>query len=195
MTKLSFHEVTEATWKDFEALFESTGAPKSCWCMVWRATSEESKRTDGKSRKAMMKKRVKAGTPVGILAYAEGEPIGWCSVAPRDTYRASMAGNFADDETRDAKVWSIVCFFVVRVRRSTGVMKALVAAARKHAKAKGAKIVEAYPVDPKSPSYRFGGFVGAFEEAGFTEVGQVGTRRHVMRAPLVPAKRLVRARG
>ena len=150
MAKLGFRAVTEATWKDFEALFESPGAPKYCWCMVWRTTPAEAKRTESKSRKAMMKTRVRKGTPVGILAYAGGEPIGWCSVAPRDTYRASMAGELTEDETRDMTVWSIACFFVVRAHRSTGVMKALLTAARKHAKAKGAKIVEGYPVDPKS---------------------------------------------
>ena len=30
---------------------------------------------------------VEAGTPVGILAHAEGKTVGWCSVAPRETYR------------------------------------------------------------------------------------------------------------
>jgi len=45
----------------------------------------------------------------------------------------------------------------------------------------GARVVEAYPVAPDSPSYRFMGFVPAFEKAGFREVGRAGSRRHVMR--------------
>jgi hypothetical protein len=63
-------------------------------------------------------------------------------------------------------------------------MRQLLAAAIAHAKAKGASIVEAYPVDPDSPSYRFMGFVPTFREAGFEEVGRAGTRRHVVRLAL-----------
>jgi len=53
-----------------------------------------------------------------------------------------------------------------------------------HANIIGATVVEAYPVDPGSPSYRFMGFVDAFAEAGFQEVGTAGLRRHVMRLGL-----------
>ena len=44
----------------------------------------------------------------------------------------------------------------------------------------GATVLEAYPVDPDSPSYRFMGFVPSFAEAGFVETGRAGERRHVM---------------
>lgn len=63
-------------------------------------------------------------------------------------------------------------------------MKQFLGAAIAHAKSRGASIVEAYPVDPDSPSYRFMGFVPAFEQAGFEEVGRAGSRRHVMRLAL-----------
>ena len=42
-------------------------------------------------------------------------------------------------------------------------------------------LIEAYPVDADSPSYRFMGFVPVFAEAGIAEVGREGKRRHVMR--------------
>ena len=53
-----------------------------------------------------------------------------------------------------------------------------------HAREKGATVVEAYPVDSDSPSYRFMGFVDIFEAMGFREVGTAGIRRHVMRLPV-----------
>jgi hypothetical protein len=56
----------------------------------------------------------------------------------------------------------------------TQLLQAAMATARKH----GARVVEAYPVDPDSPSYRFMGFVSKFERAGFLETGRVGKRRH-----------------
>jgi len=60
-------------------------------------------------------------------------------------------------------------------------VRRLIAAAVTHAKQSGATIVEAYPVPPDAPSYRFMGFVPVFIEAGFTDIGMAGTRRHVMR--------------
>jgi hypothetical protein len=58
-----------------------------------------------------------------------------------------------------------------------------------HARRRGATVVEAYPVDPDSPSYRFMGFVSTFEAAGFREVGRAGARRHVMRLRLAGRRR------
>jgi hypothetical protein len=45
-------------------------------------------------------------------------------------------------------------------------------------------VLDAYPVDHKSPSYRFMGFVPAFERLGFETVGKAGSRRNVMRLEL-----------
>ena len=62
--------------------------------------------------------------------------------------------------------------------------KQLLGAGLRHAHEHGAKLVEAYPVEADSPSYRHMGFVSMFEEAGFHEVGREGTRRHVMQRKL-----------
>ena len=146
---LQFHEVSAERWPDFERLFEARGGPKSCWCMVWRASPAGGKRTDGASRKAAMAARIGAGAPVGLLGYAGEEPVAWCSIAPRSTYRRLVSG-----ETSDEGIWSIACFFVVRRLRGAGVTRQLIAAAVRHARAHGASLVEAYPVEPDSPSYR-----------------------------------------
>ncbi|NJM43098.1 MAG: GNAT family N-acetyltransferase [Brachymonas sp.] len=172
--RIVFREVTADTSSDFEKLVESRGGPKACWCMVWRATPEEAKRPDGASRKAAMMQRIAASTTVGLLGYLDEEPVAWCSVAPRSTYR-----RLVDDGKPDEGIWSIVCFFVVRSLRGQGLSQRMIAAATELAKSKGSRLVEAYPVDPESPSYRFMGFIPTFEAAGFQEVGRAGTRRHV----------------
>ncbi|MGH7493623.1 MAG: hypothetical protein ACREOO_14695 [bacterium] len=82
---LTFREVNRSRLNDLVTLFESRGGPKYCWCMAWRATTAEAKRTDSASRKAAFTSRVSQGIPVGILGYAEGRPIAWCSIAPRPT--------------------------------------------------------------------------------------------------------------
>jgi len=179
-SQLVFHEVDKARWPDFARLFESRGSPKACWCMAWRANKEEVRQTDGASRRTFMEQRVRAGVPVGILGYLDGEPVAWCSIAPRDTYRPSLGGA---DEPGDAPgtVWSLACLFVTSRLRGQGVTHQLIEAAIAHARARGARSIEAYPVDPDSPSYRFMGFVGTFEAMGFREVGREGSRRYVLR--------------
>src|SRR5688500_9121694 len=84
---LVFHEVDSERWADLDRLFEARGGPKSCWCMVWRARGAEVRRPEGKSRKAALKRRVAAGIPIGLLGYLGGEPVAWCSIAPRESYR------------------------------------------------------------------------------------------------------------
>jgi GNAT superfamily N-acetyltransferase len=179
---LTFREVTAEMWPDFEALFESRGGPKSCWCMVWRTSLAGSPATSGASRKAAMKEIIGAGVPVGILGYAGDVPVAWCSIAPRDTYRTTMA----DVQPGDARetVWSVVCFFVSRSARGQRVFNGLLEAAEALAKARGATVLEGYPVDEGSPSYRFGGFVDSFKKTGFERIGHAGTRRYIVRKRL-----------
>jgi GNAT superfamily N-acetyltransferase len=128
-----------------------------------------------------MKSKVEAGVPIGILGYHDGAPVAWCSIAPRDTYR-DLGG--LDESGAPEKIWALACFFIKREYRGRGLSKKLLLAAIDHAARNDATIVEAYPVDPESPSYRFMGFVETFREAGFQEVGQAGQRRHVMRFPI-----------
>jgi GNAT superfamily N-acetyltransferase len=180
LEKLVFFEVNHNRWSDFEKLFESRGGPKNCWCMVWRGKPEDRKNKE--SKKSSMRNMVQEDVPIGILGYVENEPIAWCSIAPRSTYR-DLGGLLEPNENPD-QVWSLVCFFVSRKFRGQGVMNQLIQAAVEHARQRGATVVEAYPVDPDSPSYRFMGFVPQFRELGFIEVGIAGTRRYVMRLML-----------
>ncbi|MCB1487657.1 MAG: GNAT family N-acetyltransferase [Bauldia sp.] len=177
---LSFRPVGKDTLSDFEALFNSPGAPKHCWCMVWRRTTAEAKENSGPDRKRQIFQRIAAGVPVGLIAYQDGTPMGWVSVAPRETYR-NLGGRPA---TPGETVWAVVCFWVPRKRRGEGLVYRLIEAAVEHARDKGATAVEAYPVPPDAPSYRFMGFVPAFEKAGLTDVGAAGIRRRVMRLQL-----------
>ena len=131
LTGLRFIEVTRETRGDFESLFEQPGAPKYCWCTAWRLSSREHIGSDKKKR--MIMALVEAGTPVGILAESGGKAVGWCSVAPRLTYR-KLSKQQHDSETG---VWSIVCFYVPRSLRGSGLASALLDAAIKHAFCQG----------------------------------------------------------
>jgi GNAT superfamily N-acetyltransferase len=177
--KLTFKPVTASTVGDFEALFGAKGGPNWCWCMAWRATSAELKDAKSPARRQQMLERIADGVPVGLVGYDRGTPVAWVSVAPKDTFQGGLGGA----EDRDS-VWSLTCMFIARDHRKQGLSAELIEAAARHAKKHKARILEAYPVDPDSPSYRHMGFVPVFKRAGFAAHGREGTRRHVMQLPL-----------
>jgi GNAT superfamily N-acetyltransferase len=185
---LTFRPVTRSNVADFAAVFEGPGGPKYCWCMAWRSTKAERAEDSNAARRRQMLGRIEASVPVGLVGYVGSEPVAWVSIAPRPTYRP-LGG---PDATADEKVWSLACMYIRRALRGGGRAHAMIAAAVDHARKQGATVVEAYPVAPSSPSYRFMGFVPAFEAAGFTEVGSAGSRRHVMRLTLPAASRAKR---
>jgi GNAT superfamily N-acetyltransferase len=175
--KLTFKPVTKATKEDFLTVF-GKGGPNYCWCMPYRVTAEEKKAAPrGSDRKALMLDRIDRKVSVGLVGYLEGEPVAWVSVAPRETFNASLGPEAGTGE----KVWALTCMFIRRTHRGQGLGHHLIAAAIKQAKRRNADVLEAYPVDPDSPSYRHMGFVPAFEAAGFKPGGMIGSRRHLMR--------------
>ena len=177
--KLTFKPVTARTVGDFEALFGAKGGPNWCWCMAFRATSAELKDAKSPDRKQQMLDRINGGVPVGLVGYDRGTPVAWVSVAPKHTFQKGLGG------TEDSEgVWALTCMFIARSHRKQGLSAQLIEAAAQHAKALGGTLLEAYPVDADSPSYRHMGFVPAFERAGFEAHGREGTRRHVMQLPL-----------
>ncbi|MER8502695.1 MULTISPECIES: GNAT family N-acetyltransferase [unclassified Mesorhizobium] len=144
--------------------------------MAWRNLDRREHVENDEKKRAMMT-LIDAGTPVGIVAQIDGRTVGWCSIAPRETYR--KLSRQQDDS--EMGIWSIVCFYVPRALRGGGLASALLDAAIDHAFAKGARTIEAYPVDQASPSYSFMGFRDTFAARGFREIGMTGSRRHVMR--------------
>lgn len=182
MPNIETHEVDAARWGDFERLFEAKGGPKYCWCMVWRRGENGESPRGRLARKEAMRRRIESGGRVGLLAYLDSEPAAWCSVAPRGSF-ARVGGVHPPGED-ESRVWSISCFYVPTRLRRGGLMLRLIDAAAEHAQANGATVIEAYPVETDSPSYRFCGFVPVFAARGFKETGKVGTRRRVMRRAL-----------
>jgi len=179
-TQLTVAIVDDAHWADLQQLFEGRGGPHYCWCMAWRKMPTKL-RGDAAAKKAAkkaeLKKRVRDKVPIGILGYVEGEPVAWCSVGPRSSFRRLAE---KDHCAPDENVWSIVCFFIHRRFRGLGFTQRLIEAAVGYARQNGADVVEAYPVDKSSPSYRHMGFTDGFECAGFVNVGKTGKRRYVM---------------
>src|SRR6266511_530359 len=86
LPKIRISPVTPDRWHHLVALFGSRGACGGCWCMYWRRPAAEFTRGKRRGNREALRSLVAAGAVPGVLAYADGVPVGWCSVAPRDAY-------------------------------------------------------------------------------------------------------------
>ncbi len=181
---LEFQPVTPEHWHDLETLFGKSGAYGGCWCMWWRVTRSEFGKQGNQGNKTTLKAIVDSGEVPGLLAYAAGKPIAWCSVAPREAF-PSLERSRTLKRVDDLPVWSIVCFYVAKPYRRKGLMAELLRAAIDYARQHGAKIVEGYPIEPKHddspPVSTFTGIFSAFQEVGFVEVLRRSENRPIMR--------------
>jgi GNAT superfamily N-acetyltransferase len=179
-TALEFHPVTPARLSDLARFSERHGKFRYCSCMRWRMRSTEFQHSTKESRVAALEDSVRGAVPVGILGYLDGEPVGWCSVAPRETYGA-LERFRALPRIDDKPVWSVVCFFVDRQVRRQRVTLGLLRAAVEYARSQGAWIIEGYPVEPGPRLYTYMGSPTTFRKAGFLDVTPYGWERQVMR--------------
>jgi hypothetical protein len=142
--------------------------------------SSQFSRSTKQSRVAALDQLVGAGMPIGVLAYSDREPVGWCSVAPRETYEA-LERYRALPRIDHLPVWSVVCFFVDSGIRRNNATLGLLKAAVAYACSQGADVVEGYPVEPGPRLYTYMGSPGTFRDAGFRDVTPAGQLRQVVR--------------
>lgn len=192
--KYEIHPATSERWNDVEQLFGSNGAYAGCWCMFWRMPFKEYNHTHGAGTRALMQELTDHELSPGLLAYEDGEVAGWCSIGPREDY-AGLERSKMFKRVDDTPVWSIVCFYVERKHRRTGMMAQLLLGAVDYAAAHGAQVVEAYPLDMDCKLLkgkkltRYQGFMGiasVFSEAGFVKV-QDATETQVIMRYQIPA--------
>ena len=87
----------------------------------------------------------------------------------------------------DTPVWSVVCSYVAKPYRGTGMQHKLLAAAIGYTREHGAAVLEAYPVDKPERShddFMWFGSRGLYERAGFQEVVRRSATRVLMRLEL-----------
>jgi len=181
---LEFQPLTEHRWSDFEELFGHHGAYGGCWCMWWRLTRREFAEGQGEGNRQALRTIVKSGEVPGILAYCQGKPVGWCSVAPRERY-GSLERSPVLKRLDDTPVWSIVCLFVPRSYRGQGIAQELIQAAVEYVRSQGGRAVEAYPTQPKrgglTPVASYMGLPVMYERAGFVECARPSQSKVIMR--------------
>lgn len=185
---MEFKELTPATWRDYERLMGEKGGCGGCWCMTWRVP-RAGKAWDlrkGEPNRRAMKKLVREGDARGVLAYDDGEPVGWCSFGPKRDY-ARLAKNKTYATGPMEGVWAATCFLVRKDRRGRGIAAKLLAEAVRLAKRAGAKVFEGYPATKtKSGAKLPAAFVwtgpeAVFKKCGFSEHQRLAWSRPVYR--------------
>ncbi|MDR7554220.1 MAG: GNAT family N-acetyltransferase [Armatimonadota bacterium] len=176
--------VTQGTWRALEALFRAErGLPRGCWCMWWRTSRDEFQRLGPRGRRLALRRLVVSGTPIGVVAFVGGTPVGWCSVAPRERYPAlerSPTLRRVDDEP----VWSVVCLYVAKTWRGLGVVEQLLQGAIAYVRAQGGTALEAYPhvrAPAGGPGAAYMGLLSTFLRTGFVEVARPTPQRRIVR--------------
>lgn len=181
---LEIYPLDITRWVDFETLFGVKGACGGCWCMSWRLKKSEFERQKGNENKRAMRTLVEQKEKVGILAYMDNKPIGWCAVAPRDVYlrlENSRVWRRIDNEP----VWAITCFFIAKPYRRKGISLELLQGAIDYCKANGVKVIEGYPVVPYGDNipaaFAWTGIPSVFEKAGFVVAERRSKAKPIMR--------------
>jgi GNAT superfamily N-acetyltransferase len=175
-TALDIRPLTPDRLPDLATLFEQGGDPKWCWCAYFRIRGFDFSK-GGKSRhraamEAAAHETAREGRAPGLVAYDDGEAVGWISIGPREDYER-LAHSTVLKPLDDKPVWSIVCFVVGRNARGAGVARTLLEAGIDYARDHGATLLEAYPVEVASgerarPGDLYRGTLSMFERAGFT---------------------------
>jgi GNAT superfamily N-acetyltransferase len=186
-----------ASWEDLQTVFGTRGTGAICQCQRFKLQPKESFRSFPAEERALrLREQTNAGHPVadttsGLVAYLDGEPVGWCAVEPRTAYtgllrvyRVPWVGRSEDKD--DDSVWSVTCLFVRVGYRHRGISYVLAQAAVDFARKRGARALEGYPMSTQPGQEviweeALVGTSSVFAAAGFTEVSRPTLRRVVMR--------------
>jgi GNAT superfamily N-acetyltransferase len=192
----------QASWEDLQTVFGTRGTAPICQCQRFKLRPQESfKWSPVEERAIRLRMQTNVGHPdadttSGLVAYLEGEPVGWCAVEPRTeytgllrVYRVPWVGR-SEDKT-DNSVWAVTCFFVRAGFRGRGITYELARAAVDFARERGARALEGYPMitQPGQEVIWDEVLVGTrsiFADAGFTEISRPTLRRLVMRIDFQP---------
>jgi GNAT superfamily N-acetyltransferase len=174
---LRFEPLTPDRIADLAILFDQGGDPKWCWCAYFRARGRDWTNSTAADNRTLLEAaaREQDNAP-GLVGYEDDVVVGWVSLGPREDYER-LAFSKVLAPLDDKAVWSIVCFVVGRRSRGHGIAAALLDRAIEYARAQGATMLEAYPVDiadgeriPSANAYH--GTLTMFERAGFKVVAR-----------------------
>lgn len=185
---------TKTRWPDIVRVFESGAISNRCWCQWVRKTQQQAREDGSIGNRTSLKALLDGGEIPGLVAYLDGEPVGWCSVGPKHTFgrlQRSRALTPHEADPSPAGTWATLCSYVAPGHRGIGISRALLRAAIEHAGRSGATAFEAYPVRTGgmriSNDSAYQGTDQMCAEEGFHEVPSVapgGSSQMIMRKQL-----------
>lgn len=184
---MELRPLTRERYPDLATLFATTAVTNRCYC-TWFLMLDPRRREvweAGESRAVFEQFADDQGTPIGMLAYEDGTPVGWCAVGPRSAYPRLVKSKAWQDGDRDA--WVVTCFYVHRGARHAGLTRTLLESAVALAGEHGARTVEAVPRSTGTPTAPGDGYVGfeqTFADCGFDVVARPNEKRVLMRRSL-----------
>ena len=192
---LTIVPANEVGCEDLLTVFGSRGYTGRCLCQKMRTTGEEwwYDPIPREERVFRLRQQTDCGHPdsdttSGLVAYLDGEPVGWVAVDHRNEYlrlgQTPWKGRTEDPS--DDGVWAMTCFVVRVGYRGRGITYRLAEAAVEHARVRGARAIEGYPMIPDPGQIVTWGELNVghrkvFEAVGFREVSRPSKRRCVMR--------------
>ena len=192
--ELTILPANEASCEDLQAVFGDRGTSYVCQCQRYKLEPHESfGAVPRQERMLRLWDQTDCGNPgsedtSGLVAYLDGEPVGWCAVEPRPEYFGlvrvfKVPWEGRNEDRTDRSVWAVTCLFTRKGYRKQGVSRALAKAAVEFARSRGARAVEAYPITVKNviDEEMHVGTPATFAAAGLVEVGRPTKRRAVMR--------------
>ena len=194
--KLTVRPVGPDRLDDLATLFGTTKVTNDCYCAWFLVSAQECREGWGAgNRRSFERIAGEEPAPMGLLAYREGEPVGWCAAGPRRRYARALRSTILKgrEPDEDAAVWLVPCFYVRRDARRVGVTRTLLEAAVTLARRRRAVAVEGFPLAGDHRRGTGEAFVGGeplFASCGFTVVARPTPARVVMRRDLRPARDL-----
>ncbi|MFD0330064.1 hypothetical protein ACFQZC_22310 [Streptacidiphilus monticola] len=196
--------VTADRWAELAEFFGPSGAYSNCWCAFWRLSGKEFSAgcaERGAGNRALLERLTREGREPGLLAYEEGQPVGWAGLAPRPEYARVLRSPTlkpgpqpvdADDPDRgddpdDPGVWAVTCFWIPRPQRGRGRHRAAGRGGGARAGARGTGVGGLPGRDGGAkgdPASLYTGTAAMFRRAGFREVRKRKDTRPVMRLAL-----------
>ena len=147
-TKVTIVPANEASWQDLQTVLGTHGDPFTCQCQRYKMQPGEAwANFPVEERAHRLRTQTESGHPEsdttsGLVAYLDGEPVGWCAVEPRTAYpgllrvyKVPWLGR--DEDKSDDTVWSVACFVVRAGFRDQGLCYELAQAAVEFARDRG----------------------------------------------------------
>jgi GNAT superfamily N-acetyltransferase len=168
-------EVAPATTARFGDVATMLGPKKPassvCWCLSHRVDAKLNRELVGPARGDYLRNLCGRKVAPGVLAYEDGEVVGWAAVAPRAELPFERSTKIPHVD--DVPAWSVWCIRVRPGHRGKGLSHVLLDGAVAYARSRGAPAIEGYPVENNGQRVdRTMAFVGTralFERAGFTK--------------------------